>query len=542
MISEQALLKAAVHSGLVDDEAVNKARNQARMAQSDVLTTLSYAQRIPLVKFYRAYAHQQGVRFLNAAHLHPDIQLARKLGYGVIRSRGILPLASRENDSGTVVLVSAALPDAGLRRQVERALGGNVEYCLAENRAISTAMQQLERVFNPTAAPSQDAQAEAFDPVDAIQEIVDQAYLYRASDIHIQPLKDNVRIRMRVDGHLQEYVTRYTHEQANGLLSRIKVLSDLDIAETRMPQDGGLRHRTQSGVEFDIRVATMPTKFGERATLRLLGSGSQTITLPEIGMSDTDFASFRETIERPHGMILITGPTGSGKSTTLYAALQEISSDDTNILTAEDPVEQGIESISQLQVGVKVNFASALRSFLRHDPDVIMVGEIRDGETADVAIKAAMTGHLVFSTLHTNTAVGCISRLRDMEVEAYLIGSTLLAAIAQRLVRRLCRHCKQPMPIPETVQEKLSVATDAESTLHEPQGCARCSDTGYEGRIALFETLWIDDAVRRAIYKDVTETEILDVAQGFTDMRTDGQQKLLQGHTSVEEIQKLGLL
>ena len=542
MISEQALLKAAIHGGLVDEAAVNKARNQARMAQSDVLTTLIYAQRIPLVKFYRAYAQQQGVRFLNAAHLHPDIQLARKLGYGVIRSRGILPLVARENDSGSIMLVSESLPDSGLRRQVERALGANVEYCLAEKRAISTAMQQLERVFNPTAEPAQDTPAEAFDPVAAIQEIIDQAYLYQASDIHIQPLKDNVRIRMRVDGHLQEHVTRYTHEQANGLLSRIKVLSDLDIAETRMPQDGGMRHRTLSGVEFDIRVATMPTKFGERATLRLLGSGSKIITLPEIGMSDDDFARFRETISRPHGMILITGPTGSGKSTTLYASLQEISADDTNILTAEDPVEQSIESISQLQVGVKVNFAGALRSFLRHDPDVIMVGEIRDGETADVAIKAAMTGHLVFSTLHTNTAIGCITRLRDMEVEAYLVGSTLLAAIAQRLVRRLCPHCKQQRPMPAAVQEKLSVALDTDASLYEPHGCARCSDTGYDGRIALFETLWIDDAVRRAVYKDATESEIRDVAQGFTDMRTDAQQKLLQGHTSIEEIQKLGLL
>jgi type IV pilus assembly protein PilB len=343
-----------------------------------------------------------------------------------------------------------------------------------------------------------------------------------------------------VDGRLQEYPRQFLVEEGLSLMSRMKVLASMDISEQRMPQDGGLTHTLANGIEFDVRAATMPTRFGERATLRLLGSDNQALSLSNIGMGARDQALFEREIRKPHGIILITGPTGSGKSTTLYAALQHIADTELNIMTVEDPVEYVMEGISQVQVGAKVSFSSALRSFLRHDPDVMMVGEIRDGETAGIAMKAAMTGHLVFSTLHTNSAIGAVNRLVDMDAERYLIGATLLAVIAQRLVRKLCPQCKQQRPVSEAEQATLQCEPDAQVWV--PAGCAHCLDSGYKGRIALFETYWIDAKARQMIAEDATEAELREHASEFSDLLSDGRQKVLQGVTSISELQRLGLI
>jgi len=289
-----------------------------------------------------------------------------------------------------------------------------------------------------------------------------------------------------------------------------------------------------------VRCATMPTRFGERATLRLLGSDNQALSLAGIGMSAIDLQRFEREIQKPHGMILITGPTGSGKSTTLYAALQQVSSPEINIMTVEDPIEYVMSGVAQVQVGSKVSFSSALRSFLRHDPDVMMVGEIRDGETAGIGMKAAMTGHLVFSTLHTNSAAGAVNRLVDMGAERYLIGATLLAVIAQRLVRRLCTECRQERVV--TVREAEFFGFDIAQKVYEPKGCAHCLDSGYKGRLALFETYWIDTKARQLINDGATEAELIRHAKDFSDLLHDGVNKVSSGLTSLAELKRLGLL
>lgn len=542
MIQEKAMLQAAVNEGLLNEQDISKAKMVARRDQRDLLSTLGFLHRIPVVSFYRAYAQFHNLRFLNAAELKPNVKLARKCGYGLMTTRKIFPVTLDVSDE-KIYIACVSAPDNSMKRQLERSMGvHDIEYCLADMQAIETAIHQLEPVLNPLIDVTSNQPSNEFDPVKELDDILDQAYLHRASDVHFEPLKEQMMIRIRVDGSLQETPNRYSKEQAAGLISRIKVLSKLDIAETRMPQDGGMTHRVENGVEFDIRVATIPCRFGERATLRLLGTETKLFSLKELGMDDEELEKFSKAIQLPHGMILITGPTGSGKSTSLYAALKEINTPDINILTAEDPVEQPLESISQVQVGVKVNFAGALRSFLRHDPDVIMVGEIRDGETADVAMKAAMTGHLVFSTLHTNTAVACINRLRDLGAESFLVASTLIAAIAQRLARKLCSNCKLPLDIDEYHKDKLNLSDEEVTALFKPVGCAHCSDTGYQGRVALFETLWIDTEVRKAIIRGASEEEIIALAQDYTSLAKDGRRKFINGLTSLQELQRLAVV
>ena len=525
MIQEKAILQAAVSEGLLSEQDINKAKMVARREKKEVLSTLSFLHRIPEMSFYRAYAEYHELEYLSAASLQPSIKVARKCGYSLLKSRAILPIVLNEEDSVVHIACDIA-PEAGLKRQMEKLFGDQVRYYLADSRALDIAIKRIQPILNPLTDTSETE--EVFNPVEELQEVLLQAYLHRASDVHFEPLKDQMMVRIRVDGRLQEMSNRYDLEQANSLISRIKVLSKLDIAENRIPQDGSMTHQLENGVDFDIRVATMPARFGERATLRLLGTEKQLYSLKQLGMDDEELVRFKEAINLPHGMILITGPTGSGKSTTLYAALQEICSPEINILTAEDPVEQPIEHISQLQVGVKVNFANALRSFLRHDPDVIMVGEIRDGETADVALKAAMTGHLVFSTLHTNTAVGCVNRLQDIGAEPFLIASTLISAIAQRLARKLCVKCRIKTELSVEYRKALDL-NDAElSELYQPIGCAHCSGTGYQGRVALFEILWVDQQVREAITHRASEHEIIEAAENYTSLATDGRRKFIQ--------------
>jgi len=330
---------------------------------------------------------------------------------------------------------------------------------------------------------------------------------------------------------------------ANGLISRIKVLSNLDIAEQREPQDGGMSYYLPAPIdsEFNIRVATAPTRLGERVTMRILGQEAHNLTLEKLGMSAEDLVMFRKSIRKPFGMILLTGPTGSGKSTTLFAALQEINAPDLNIMTVENPIEYVMEGVSQIQTGPKISFAGALRSLLRHDPDVLMVGEIRDEETADVALKAAMTGHLVFSTLHTNTAAGTVARLIDISCEPFLIGSTMNAVIAQRLVRRLCPHCRVEKAATAEERELLDVKTSV-ATIYEPKGCAYCQGSGYRGRLGLFETLWFDEELSKLVARGADEEELESRAgTRLRSMWNDGAAKVLAGATTLSELQTVAV-
>jgi general secretion pathway protein E len=394
-----------------------------------------------------------------------------------------------------------------------------------------------------------DADADGGDETDLVNllnDIIKEAYLNKASDIHLVVEESGLRVRLRVDGKLRDYPVDADATVAAGLASRVKVLANLDIAEQRQPQDGGCSYKLAAPInaEFNIRVATAPTRLGERITMRLLGQHSEGITLTDLGMLPNDLKRFQQAIKNPYGMILLTGPTGSGKSTTLCAALQEINKPDINIMTVENPIEYVMEGVSQIQTGLKISFADALRSLLRHDPDVLMVGEIRDHETADVSVKSAMTGHLVFSTLHTNNAVSAVTRLIDIGCEAFLIGSTMTAVIAQRLVRRLCEQCRQPR---SATQEELTVLNceEKELTVYDPIGCPSCQGTGFKGRLGLFETLWFDEKLARLVSQGGTEEEIEMVSAKSGNLKfmwQDGCEKVIEGMTTLAEVKDVAVV
>ncbi len=371
-----------------------------------------------------------------------------------------------------------------------------------------------------------------------VNSLLSQAIRERASDIHIEPFEKDLIARFRIDGILYNILTIQKRYQAS-IASRVKIMSGLNIAEKRLPQDGGMRIKI-GGKDVDVRVSIVPTAFGERIVLRLLYRESALLPLEQIGFSPGNLEHFNQLITRPHGIILVTGPTGSGKTTTLYASLSKINSPDKNIITIEDPIEYQLKGIGQIQVNPKINltFSAGLRSVLRQDPDVILVGEIRDSETAEIAIQAALTGHLVFSTLHTNDAAGAVTRLIDMKIEPFLISSSVMAILAQRLVRVLCKECREPYEIKPAEIEELELKTSTGATVYRAKGCETCFHTGYLGRKAIYELLLIDDEVRQLIMKntDAATIKAAVMQKGMRTLRQDGADNVLHGITSVEEV------
>ncbi|MBN1492903.1 MAG: type II secretion system ATPase GspE [Candidatus Omnitrophica bacterium] len=367
---------------------------------------------------------------------------------------------------------------------------------------------------------------------------ISQAVRERASDIHINPEEKELRVRNRVDGILHEIATPPKKFEP-AIVSRIKVLANLDIAEKRKPQDGRIKMRTENKT-IDIRVSTFPTIYGENVVMRILDSASVLYGLDEIGMLPDALGLFEKLIKRPYGIILVTGPTGSGKTTTLYSALETINSIDKNILTLEDPVEYNLRLIRQAQVNPKAEFtfATGLRAILRQDPDIIMVGEIRDLETAEIAVEAALTGHLVLSTLHTNDSLGTIIRLVDMGIERFLIASSVIGVVAQRLIRKICTHCKESyVPAPESLRE-IGMDPSKVTQFYRGRGCQQCFNTGYSGRIGIYEVLEVTPQLSEAILKDVGAVELQKIAQeeGLRLLRTDGMEKVKSGITTIEEV------
>ncbi|HOW62063.1 MAG TPA: type II secretion system ATPase GspE, partial [Candidatus Contendobacter sp.] len=363
----------------------------------------------------------------------------------------------------------------------------------------------------------------------------------RASDIHIEPFENRLKVRYRVDGVLREVESPPSRLSA-AVISRIKIMAKLNIAERRLPQDGRIQLRAQ-GKEIDLRVSTVPTLWGESVVMRILDKASVVLDFEVLGFGPRTLKRFREVLELPNGILLVTGPTGSGKTTTLYTALQTLNTPERKILTVEDPVEYQLEGINQIQVKpqINLNFANALRAIVRQDPDVIMIGEMRDLETASIAVQSALTGHLVLSTLHTNDAAGSITRLLDMGVEDYLLTSTISGILAQRLVRLLCTQCRQPHPaLPELVEEmRLQRFSKArEIILYKPVGCEQCGGTGYRGRAAIMEFLVMSDPLRRMVLKHADATELQAEAQkeGMDTMYEDGLRKAVAGLTTIEEV------
>lgn len=370
-----------------------------------------------------------------------------------------------------------------------------------------------------------------------INGMLTEAVKENASDIHIEPFESRLRVRFRVDGVLRE-VLQPARSLTPLIVSRIKVMAKLDIAEKRLPQDGRISLRI-AGRPVDVRVSTIPSGFGERVVLRLLDKQAGRLDLEHLGMAPKSQVLMDRMIHRPNGIILVTGPTGSGKTTTLYAALTRLNESSRNIMTVEDPVEYHLDGIGQTQVSQKVGmtFAKGLRAILRQDPDVVMIGEIRDLETAEIAVQASLTGHLVLSTLHTNTAIGAITRLRDMGVEPFLLASTLTGVLAQRLVRKLCPHCKKPYQATPTECHALSLDESNPPTFYEAVGCERCNHQGYEGRTGIYELIEVDNDMRTMIHDGAGEHSLDAHARTrAAGIRQDGLRRLLAGDTTVEEV------
>lgn len=440
----------------------------------------------------------------------------------------LLPLALNE---GRLVVAADRPVPAQVRRNVERTCRLSMVEQIAQGDALADA---IARVFDDGTGLE-----EASGAVEAVDQMIMRAVRIKASDIHVEPFEDRVRVRYRVDGVLQEAGT-FSPEMLSTLTSRIKVMSGMNVAERRTPQDGAIVF-SRDGRDVDIRVSVLPSIYGEKVVMRILGGRGMNLKLTEIGLAADDHERLAQLIVRPYGIILIVGPTGSGKSTTLSAALNTINRPGINITTVEDPVEYKIDGITQVHVGQsdKISFAGALRSILRQDPDVIMIGEVRDSETAEIALRAALTGHMVFSTLHTNDAPSALPRLVDMGCERFLVASSISGILAQRLVRRLCPKCREPY---EPSDEELAGLGLTRGGIDGPWfkkgGCPLCNGTGYRGRVGIFEMLEVDESIRRAVMEGVPAEVLGDLArkQGMRNLRQDALCKVCQGLTSVEEV------
>lgn len=527
-VSESTLVNAGLQSGLFATDLVARLRPLARAQRLNLIEAIARELRMPTSAFWHALAQTRGLPFLRVADVTPDADTLARLPASLLQNQVVLPV--RDAAGQRWLLVSDPDERSGAT-SVARVIGESLPLALAEPEELAEAIR-----VETGRAPASARSASSGDPVALFDRLLKEAWLRRASDIHVEAGKESFRIRLRVDGVMQGWGPQLPRSHGEGLISRIKVLADMDISETRATQDGGMSHRIADwdADPIDLRVATIPTRHGERATLRLLKSDAGPTGLDALGMPPFMLEQLREVIARPHGIFLVTGPTGSGKSTTLYAALRELDVVRLNVLTVEDPIEQNMQGISQVQVSGKVGFADALRSFLRHDPDVVLVGEVRDLDTADTALKAATTGHLVMTTLHTNSAIGAITRLADIGCERYLLADTLVGAIAQRLVRRLCPKCRQPAQVDAATREWLG--TDADTVLYAPAGCPACVGTGFSGRIGLFESLWIDTELADAIMRGGAEGELMRHAHQWYRLADDARAKVCAGHTSVDEV------
>lgn len=413
-------------------------------------------------------------------------------------------------------------------------------------------LSELSSAIEESADTSATAFTETLEEQDAdapivrfVNLLIAQAINDRASDIHVEPGERELTVRFRIDGVLHE-MQRADRNIQDGIISRLKIMSAIDIAERRRPQDGRLSV-THDGRKIDLRVATLPTVWGEKIVMRILDNTGQSLALADLQMSSINLDRFRTAISRPHGMVLVTGPTGSGKSTTLYTALSEVSNPQVNVITVEDPVEYRIAGVNQVQVNNRagLTFHAALRSILRSDPDVVLVGEIRDNETAVISIEAALTGHLVLSTLHTNDAPSALTRLTEIGAEPFLVATATTAVVAQRLARRLCLRCREPFVETSTVLASLGFPHDPRDVpqLYRAKGCASCSQTGYRGRIALHEVMPVSDEMEQLVVTRATGTEMreLALAEGMVSLRDDGWSKVAQGLTTIEEVLRVSV-
>lgn len=493
-----------------------------------------------------------GVRTLNK-------QALNGLSSEILKKNKMFPIAYRD-DNINVLLVAMSDPlDYNAMDDITLITNAQVEPLVATTRSImlaidknfgtseiSEAVDQFAKDKGLSQSANEDSEADVASVKDSpvvrfVSGMIESAVRQRASDIHIEPMESIIRIRYRIDGALYDR----NHQNISALpaiIARIKIIGGMDISEKRKPQDGRITQIVDR-VEYDIRVSILPTVYGEKVVMRLAAKTALNREKSKLGLKPNELKQFDHILQNPHGILLVTGPTGSGKSTTLYTALSELNKEDVNIITVEDPVEANIDGINQVQTNVKADltFASALRSILRQDPDIIMIGEIRDQETASIAVQASITGHLVVSTLHTNSSASTITRLEDMGIESYLIADSVIGVIAQRLVRRLCKDCKKPIAATEEQKQNMGVDPEKEVTIYQPCGCPNCDNTGYSGRIGVYEIMEMTPKLRTIISKRQGADLLKEaaIAEGMHTLRMSAAEYVLDGTTSYSEMMKV---
>jgi type IV pilus assembly protein PilB len=515
------------------------------LVESGIISTLQLA---------RARAAHSKLPFVDLLDYPVDRAAVATVSAAICRRHEVLPIAISANrlvlamvDPGNVFALDDVIEASHMRINpvvVDRPdlLAAIERYHRADDELsnLTTTLQEEQATDESTLGTSESLEDDA-PIVRFVNLLVSQAIQDKASDIHIEPAEHSLGVRYRIDGVLHE-MQRAPKSIQNGVISRLKIMADIDIAERRKPQDGRMSV-SHGGRHIDLRVATLPTVWGEKIVMRILDNSSTSMSLQDLNLLDGNFSAYKKSYSKPYGMILITGPTGSGKSTTLYTTLHTVARPEINVITVEDPVEYRMPGINQVQVNPKagLTFASALRSILRSDPDVVLIGEIRDHETAQIAIEAALTGHLVLSTLHTNDAPSAVTRLTEMGIEPFLVGSALDCVVAQRLARRLCDRCKTPdvRDSAELMRLRFSSALDIEPpVIYKPVGCPSCSKTGYRGRIAVHEVMTVSEEIERLTVAHASSADIAAAAreQGMITLREDGWTKVRMGLTSIEEI------
>ncbi len=545
-----------IEEGLVTPEQLETALNEQRRNGEgkrigEILIALRFLSEPNLL---RTLSRQLDAPLIDLQQEPPDPQIIATIPSEFALRHELIPV--RRNDE-TLVVAMANPMDINALDDLRLLTGLDIAPMLASPSEIRRlceqyymsrmiqGVQEAERAVededNLDIADLQKMAKEEF-VIQMVNLLVNQAIQDRASDIHIEPFEKEMRVRYRVDGVLHEVHNAPPKRFHSAVVSRIKILADLNIAERRLPQDGRIRIR-HAGRQIDLRVSTIPTVYGEAVVLRILDKHTAMLGLTELGMSGAIFEQFRRLIQEPHGIILVTGPTGSGKTTTLYAALQEIYSVEKKVITVEDPVEYQLNGVNQIQVHPQIGltFASGLRSIVRQDPDIIMVGEIRDHETVEISIHAALTGHLVFSTLHTNDAAGAVSRLLDMGAEPYLIASSLMGTVAQRLVRLNCPACSAPYEEKPEALREIGITPEMlkDRPLIRGRGCPECRNLGFKGRGGIYEMLIVDDPVRKMIVERASAMTIKQYAQreqSMVSMLMDGREKVLRGVTTIQEV------
>lgn len=507
--------------------------------------------------FLQALGAAMAIPYMRLTDAEIDADVLQLLPTKAVFQYNVVPIAA---DASTLTVATNAPFRPGMIDALRLASGRNVKLVLSSHTELSQAVKTFFGVGADTldTMMSEDridlSTEESLLKVDLteldqeasvvkfVNQIIWEAHKERATDIHLEPMETDLRIRYRIDGVLHNApVPPQIKRFQSAIISRIKVMANMDIAEKRLPQDGRISLRVQ-GEEIDVRVSTMPTVYGESVSLRLLLRGGGLISMKKLGLCDRDSELLKRLIVKPHGILLVTGPTGSGKSTSLYAWLHTINSSDKRVMSAEDPIEYEMTGVNQVQMRSEIGltFAHALRTFLRQDPDVIMVGEIRDKETAEISIRAALTGHLVFSTLHTNDAPGAVTRLLDMGLEPFLVASSVEGIVAQRLVRRLCDECKTPWQGDRKLLEREGFPIEklADHTIYQAAGCDACHKTGFKGRTGLFEIMTMTEEIRPLVVGRASASEIKNRALelGMHTLREDGWEKVLAGNTTVEEV------